>query len=1294
MINEILSERFWLELLRDIAPTEPLPGYQLQAAASAHATVTVEVPPALTAAIYRITGNAVAGRCCWLLTAWNFLLQRYTHTGNGVVATAAIRKPGEAVVNNVLFLRFPFEEAQTLKQYLNSVKDLLVAASRHQQYHYTLLQEKLTARETLFRFGFCDEGVQSMHEALQQCELLLTVSYIDDRICLAFHHQHCYHTTQIQVLAQRFLYLLEQLPAATDSPLSAVRWFSEAEELKVCETFNATGKPLPFESLPSLFRQTALRMPDKPAAVYNGESISYHTLLQRTEKVAACLVSSGVQCGQVVGICMASSFDLLVSVLAVLRAGAVVLPLVPGEALLRNEYLLKDSGAKLVITDTPVPLTTAAQVTVLPFSTIPDGYTSLQEISLTPDSPAYLIYTSGSTGTPKGVCLTQGNLHNMIYWFRDYFHFLPEDVLPQKTTISFVDAIVELLLPVTAGQSTVYLRTTDDISRDAFALMDWMTGIGATILQLVPSVFDQFSAVTDYHALRSLRALILSGEEVKQTYAYAFDIYNLYGCSEGTASSTIHRYEKGIGTAGTIGKPIYNTQVYLLDKYLRPVPAGINGEIYISGESIASGYWQQPALTAERFLVHPLQPQGHLYKTGDIGRWTDDGEIQFLGRADGQLKLRGVRIETGEIAAAMRAMDSIQDVFITVTPHEEEHILTAYLVCSDVVTATDIRMFLQDKLPVYYIPACFVVLEEIPRTTSGKVNRQLLPAAWENRLRDNHAYEAPVNDTEMKLAAIWEELLQTGAPIGRNDNFMNLGGHSLSALRMMSVIEKTFQVKILFTDFFAAPTLSRLATIIHAAGHAAYEKIPLLPPATTYALSHTQKRMWIIQQLDQGKTAYNLSHTYLFRGALAVPAFLKAFEALIDRHESLRTVFVSINGEVRQKILPGGNMFAVVYTDLREQGEAAARNAIEESIRLPFNLSEGPLVRMRLCRFEDQAYAFAVTLHHIITDGWSMQILISEILALYDAFSNGKHPSLPPLSLQYKDYAAWHNQLLEHDAWSSSRQYWMEKLKGDIPLLALPVDKPRSAARSYAGAMHRFSATAADTVAFQSICNNAQATAFSGLTAIVNLLLFSHTGQEDILIGSPVAGRNHHDLEGQIGLFLNNLVLRTAINDSLPFPALLRNMQQTVLEAFDHQFYPYDVIITDLHHIPVPGRNPLYDVMVVMAANDVTTENDSNNHAFVDVAGLDTEHTISKLDLTFFFVMNEQLRVSIEYRTDLFKPATIERIGMEFIKLLQAVIANPEQSVGNIKNCLMDAAQKLEQRRFEDAARQSVDETF
>jgi amino acid adenylation domain-containing protein len=735
---------------------------------------------------------------------------------------------------------------------------------------------------------------------------------------------------------------------------------------------------------------------------------------------------------------------------------------------------------------------------------------------------------------------------------------------------------------------------------------------------------------------------VISGGEVmsegliKQLLNLSARVWNMYGPTETTVFSTAIEITSP-EQINLIGKPVANTQTYILDGKLEPQPIGIPGELCIAGEGVALGYLNNEDLTKQKFIENPYG-KGKLYLTGDIARWNSDGNIEFFGRKDNQLKIRGYRIEPGEIEQCLLTSGLVNQVFITV---DEEKSLLAYYI-SDTKPET-LREYLQGKLPYYMIPLYFIQLESIPLTSNGKIDRKALPAPH----IQSRNYKPALTLTEKAVARIWEEVLNK--PVSMDDNFFDIGGHSLKALQVISRIFKELSVKLAFRDLFTYPVLSRLSALISTAIRETYLPIPRVSEQETYPLSNSQKRLWVLSQIEAQSVAYNISTLYKLKGALDITALATSVRQLIERHESMRTVFVEVDGEPRQRILPARQSgIELVFRDFRDtQG---ARAHAERIVQLPFDLEQGPLFRMELLQTAEEEYLLVCSIHHIISDEWSMQIMVKELIGMY----NGEEQpaSLP---IQYRDYAVW-----QQEQAGSHRQFWLSKFSGELPVLELPADYSRPAMQQHRGSQVRYRFSIDQSSAFRQLLQQQRATQFMGVLTLVNILLFRYSGQSDLIIGTPVAGRQHPDLEDQIGYYLNTLPLRNEINGENNFIQVLEHIRQTTIEAFSHQAYPFDLLVEELDLNRDLSRSPLFDVMVVL--QNANQDNDlSLNGIETELLGL--EDTISKFDLSFYFEQND---LRIEYNTDLFSRERIEHMARHLEGLLDAILLQPAIAVSSL----------------------------
>ncbi|WP_141254292.1 condensation domain-containing protein, partial [Brevibacillus parabrevis] len=731
-------------------------------------------------------------------------------------------------------------------------------------------------------------------------------------------------------------------------------------------------------------------------------------------------------------------------------------------------------------------------------------------------------------------------------------------------------------------------------------------------------------------------------------------------------------------TSFPIGRPISNTTVYVLDKHKQPVPYGVAGELYIGGDGLALGYLNNPELTAERFVENPFDPQkgSRLYRTGDLVRYLPNGTIEFIGRIDNQVKIRGFRIELGEVEAALALHPEVSETVVMARENDrgEKH-LTAYVTVAkdDAPEVADLQAWLKTKLPEYMVPSVYVFLDAMPLTANGKIDRRRLPEPeWGNR-SETKAYTEPRNQAEELIASIWSQVLGV-EKVGIHDNFFELGGHSLLATRVISRLREVFGVEQSVRSIFEHPTIAAWSeqTAALQLGEPGTDgsstQIQPVPRDGALPLSFAQQRLWFFDQLMPDNPMYNIPFALRLQGELDVAAWEKSLQAIIARHESLRTTFTDIDGQAVQVIHPQLD-WKLDTVDLRdrsseEKQQASARLAADDAAR-PFDLRQGPLMRATMIRTEEQAHVFLINMHHIVSDGWSVGVFLRELFAQYEAYSKGEVPQLAPMPIQYADFAAWQREWLEGEVLEQQVAYWKEKLGGAEPLLALPTDRPRPAVQSYEGATYTTSFSHDLLAKLKKLSKEANTTLFMTLLAAFQTLLYRYSGQEDIVVGSPVAGRNRQETEKLIGFFVNTLALRTNLSGDLPFTELLARVRETALAAYAHQDVPFEKLVDELQLERSLSYSQLFQVMFVLQnfpLEDVET-------AGLHVAPVDTEShlTTSKFDLTLTMREKEDTLVAaFEYSTDLFDRTTIERMAEHLQHLLASIVTQPEASLDQL----------------------------
>ncbi len=757
-------------------------------------------------------------------------------------------------------------------------------------------------------------------------------------------------------------------------------------------------------------------------------------------------------------------------------------------------------------------------------------------------------------------------------------------------------------------------------------------------------------------------------------------VYNLYGPSEDTTYSTFALIEKGTNTAPTIGRPISNSQIYILDQYLQPVPIDVAGEIYLGGDGLARGYLNRPELTTEKFIPHPFsnQPNARLYKTGDLARYLPDGNIEYIGRIDHQVKIRGFRIELGEIEAVLNAHPQIQQALVM--PREEvpgNKRLVAYIVSADEsLTSHQLREFLQQKLPEYMVPSAWVMLDQFPLTANGKIDRQALPAP-DGEITRADEYVAPRTPSEEIIANIFAQVLGV-QKVGIHDNFFELGGHSLLATQLVSRLRRAFGVEIPLRAIFAAPTVVELNQTLTQLSHQGSQvSLPPIQPrkeGEELLLSWAQERLWFLNQLEGASATYNIPGAFRLTGDLDIKALQQALAEIVRRHEVLRTSFTTVNGQPVQVIdsIATINIKVVDLPQLPDaEGEQHLQQLVQQEAHTPFDLEIAPLIRSSLLRLSATEYVLLITMHHIVSDGWSIGVFSSELSALYQAFSRGEASPLPALAIQYADFTVWQREWLSGEILATQLNYWQAQLAGIPSLLQLPTDRPRPSIQTYRGNTQTFSLNSDLTKQLQTLSRTSGTTLFMTLVAAFATLLHRYSGESDILIGTPIANRTRGEIEGLIGFFVNTLVLRTQVENNPSFEELLTQVRETTLQAYQHQDLPFEQVVEALQPERSLSHSPLFQVMF---AFQNTPMRDLELPGVV-VAQLSTESTIAKFDLTLSMTESESGLVGAwEYNTDLFDGTTIERMATHFQNLLSAIEENPQQKVSEIP--LLSAAER------------------
>ncbi len=1049
----------------------------------------------------------------------------------------------------------------------------------------------------------------------------------------------------------------------------------------------------------------AANFSDQPAVVDPDGDISHAELQALADHIADFLVNTGTNRDATVALYLNKGIAFVASMLGCMNAGCRFMALDPTYPAARLRTMLELNPAAALLTtpsmaeqfpadadQVPVRITIDAQhalaVDDRRTNTNTAGVVSAENRRpLGPTDPCYVVFTSGSTGTPKGVIGSYQALSHYIHWHAKEFAINREDRIAQLAPVGFDACFKDIFVALLAGATVVI--PPPDITTTPTRLARWIGEQGITTLQTVPALLRLILAELEAQpdlvpTWRALKRGLFAGEPLfgrdvqrwRQTLGADVEIANLYGLTETTILKTCHRHVAVPDNPRDlihVGHPISNSAVLII-KGKQLCDIGRIGEIYIKSPFLTLGFLD-PEQTRERFVVNPLTGKDDdlLFRTGDLGRYGSEREITVLGRQDNQIKVNGVRIETNEIETHLLAFHAVREAAVVALKNKHNDVqIACYYTERTPVNVAELRAHLAEHLPAVMIPGFFIKMTELPLSLNGKVNRKALPQpqAW---LAGGKDFEPPRGETETRLAAIWEDVLAL-EKVGATIPFFETGGHSLKATRILARIYREFDCDISLRDFFQNDTIRRLARLIEQTQSDQPAPIPRVAEADHYPVSHAQYRLWVLDRMDEERIAYSMPGAYMFSGSLDLDCLQQAFATLIERHESLRTTFNLIDGELRQVIhpqLPGGFQMTVIESvGGEENAEDTAVRAAREDAKQPFDLAHGPLLRVKVVQRNAEQWVVLFNVHHIVCDGWSVNTLGNEWIALYRAYRNGAGHNLTPPPLQYKDFAAWQNAALAGDEGTRLRDFWRRQFRTLPAPLDFPTDFKRPPVPGYRG--RTLQVPFDDTVAraIDDLARRRDVTRFQLLTAAVFALMHRATGQTDLVLGSPVAGRPHPDLHGQVGFYVNMLALRQDIDPRESFNSFLARVKQTVIAAADHQNYPFDRLVDELKLSRESNRAPLFDVMVALESPEVPQLEEDG----LSIRELTFETGTSRYDLLFVFVEEgAQLSLKLNYNSDLFRPERMQHLADHTATLLAAICSGPDVAVGNI-NLLSDQA--------------------
>lgn len=1244
-----------------------------------------------------------------LLAAFMTLMSRYSSQNDVTVGTVTAGRDHAALEGligffvNTLALRIDFSGTPTFRELLLRVRKTSLEAYDHQDLPFEKLVEELQPERHLGRSPLVQVVFQLLNFADPGLKLagleVLALPQVDERVRFDLemyvwqpaNNQDDYRATivyatdlfdasTIERLAGHFVTLLKSIVTAPDQPVSTLPILTEAERHQLLVEWNDTAAPYPHDRcVHQLFEEQVERTPDAVAIVFENQQLTYRELNHRANQIAKRLMQLGVRPEMLVGLCLDRSLELIIGILGVLKAGGAYLPLDSSLPAQRLEFMIRDSALAYLVTQRVLlyKLPTTIEYTVLlePHESVGGDFAIENlESGVGPRSLVYTMYTSGSTGNPKGVQIVHSSVVNLLSAMAVQPGLLPKDLLLSVTTPSFDISVLELLLPLTVGARVEVVKS--EVTSDASSLAARLFDSTATVMQATPSTW-QMLIDNGWDGCQNLKVLCggesLPNSLVNELSSRCDELWNMYGPTETTIWSMVVRVT-GSTFSGSIGRPIANTQAYVLDNHRQPVPIGMPGELYIGGAGLARGYLNRPELTAEKFVLNPFSsdPDTRLYRTGDLCRWRVDGNLEFLGRLDNQIKLRGFRIELGEIETKLNQHPSVaHSIVILREDRPGDKYLVAY--CISAVGAVfediDLARHLRTHLPEYMIPSAFVRLQVFPLTPSGKINRHALPVPDKMRPDRKDPYNAPRNPLEEQLASIWSQVLGVER-VGIHDNFFDLGGHSLLAVQVTAWVAAALEVALPIRKLFDTPTIAELAIVIKLLQSSSVpsparplvqidrEEFKRLP------LSFAQKRLWFLEQMEGELTAYNLPFSWRIRGKLNTEALRRALEAIIRRHEPLRTTFSAIEGEPFQ-LIGKIDRFELPVEDLcgleTDQQSAEIERYRSAEAERPFDLTHDLMLRGSLLQLGENEHVLLLTTHHIAFDGWSVRVFWRELKSLYASFSNDLQFDLPDLPVQYADFAFWQRSWLQGEVLDQHLAYWKEHLAGAPLVLTLPTDFPRPSVQRYRGAQYEFMLDRYLSKALQELSRREGVTLFITMLAAWQTLLMRYSGQEDLVIGVPSAGRSNAQVDGLIGFFVNTLALRTDLSGNPSFNELLQRVKKSALGAFTHQDVPFEKLVEELDPARSLSHSPIVQFLFVlhnMPSLDWTLGE-------LNVSPIEGMTTTAKFDLTLSLHQETAgLRGSLAFNTDLFEAETIARLANHIVVLLKGIVADPAQLVG------------------------------
>ncbi|WP_046744448.1 non-ribosomal peptide synthetase [Kordia zhangzhouensis] len=1218
-----------------------------------------------------------------LLAAFKVLIYKYTNQKDIIIGSPVAGREHKNLQDqigfyvNTLALRNQVNPSESFNEFHQRVQQNTLEAYNHQMYPFDRLVDDLKIKkdvsrgaifdvmvvlqnngESQIKMDFTDEQLDKVLEIGQtraKFDLSVTFEEMDGTILFDLeYNSDIYEKEMIERMMQHYKQLLQALLTQSALPISDAEYLSQEEKVILAEEFNNNKAVYPTnQTIVDAFQAQAKKTPNNIALVFENRQLTYKELDEKSNQLAHFLLDRfEIETEDFISIQQERSEWMIISILAVLKTGAAYVPVQPDYPQERIEYIKNDTQCKAIIDESLLAAFEKQQ------------YATSKVVSqVQANNLAYIIYTSGSTGTPKGVMIEHKTVINLAFAQIQEFGITTEENILQSSSITFDASVEQIFIALLSGAKLTIASKA--LLLDTEALSAYIERNKITHIHSVPS-FLKLIPRKNYSALKR----VISGGDncsLELARSWASDkvkFYNEYGPTETTVTAIESFYTDDlVNRRGNmpIGKPLPNYAVYILDEFMHMTPAEIIGEICISGDVLARGYLNLPEITAEKFVDNPFQPGKKLYKTGDLGKWNSNGTIEFIGRKDNQVKVRGYRIELGEIEHVLSQIEAISSNVVVVKENEaSEKELVAYFTASTEFTSEELRNELSKKLPSYMLPAYYVQLEELPLTATGKVDRKNLPDPENLQISNGAEYIAPRNEMEETLVRIWQEILQVDK-IGVLDDFFLLGANSLKSIRLVNMYKKVFGVKVSLKDIFSHSTIASHTSLIKSSKKEQFVQIEKIATQESYPISFEQKRIWLLSQDDKTSIAYNMPTTLEFEGEMNMETFQKAVWSVLEKHEALRTIFKEEQqGDVKQWIIPIEEFkFKIDYKDLRleENKQLDVETYLKEQFYTPFDIQNGPLVRVGFLQLAENKFILYYCMHHLINDGASMEILGDEISNYYEQIEEGKQIDEAPLRIQYKDYVAWQLKMFESDAVKEVSEFWKQAFQNEVPKVKFPFEKRRPETFQPNGNIIQFDISRELTNGLRNITETEEGSMYISFVFAVNTLLYQYLGNQNIMVGSSFSTRTHEELSNQIGFYINNLPVVAKAEACYTLKEYYEQIKNTVLTINSNSWYPLEKVIEDANYMYDASYSGLFNVLVEYHSKNTTSATSE-----AEVVYNETEYTYNvpcQFDLSLEFFENDQkITCVLTYNNTVYDESHIELFKDRFLTIIEKLTSS------------------------------------